>query len=46
VRFAIADADYAVETAALTKAKILRDSATAMIAQANAMPQMVLQLLR
>jgi flagellin len=45
-RSRIQDADYAIETAALTKAMILRDAATAMIAQANATPQMVLSLLR
>jgi flagellin len=45
-RSRIADADYAIETVALTKAEILRESATAMIAQANATPQMVLSLLR
>jgi flagellin len=44
-RSRIADADYAMETAALTKAMILQRSATAIIAQANASPQMVLSLL-
>jgi flagellin len=45
-RSRIADADYATETAALTKAMILRQSATAIVAQANATPQMVLSLLK
>jgi flagellin len=45
-RSRIQDADYATETVVLTKAMILRDAATAMIAQANATPQMVLSLLR
>jgi flagellin len=45
-RSRIADADYAMETASLTKAMILQKSATAIVAQANATPQMVLQLLK
>lgn len=40
------DADYAQETASLSRQQILQQSATAMLAQANQMPQMVLQLLR
>ena len=45
-RSRIQDADYAAETVALTKATILRNAATAMTAQANASPQMVLSLLK
>jgi flagellin len=40
------DADYAQETASLSRQQILQQSATAMLAQANQMPQMVMQLLR
>jgi flagellin len=42
----IMDADYAAETAALTRAQILQQAGTAMLAQANAAPQSVLSLLR
>ena len=42
----IMDADYAVETANLARANILQQAGSAMLAQANAQPQMVLQLLR
>ena len=42
----IMDADYAVETANLARAQILQQAGSAMLAQANAQPQMVLQLLR
>ena len=42
----ILDADFAVETAALTRGQIMQQAATAMIAQANATPQQVLSLLR
>ena len=42
----ITDADYAAETAALTKQTILQESSVAMVAQANALPEMVLSLLR
>lgn len=45
-RSRIRDADYAQETAALSRQQILQQSATAMLAQASQMPQMVLQLLR
>jgi flagellin len=41
----IMDADYAVETANLTRTQILQQAGTAMLAQANALPQSVLQLL-
>jgi flagellin len=42
----IMDADYAAETAALTRAQILQQAGVAMLAQANAAPQSVLSLLR
>lgn len=41
----ILDADFASETAALTRAQILQQAGTAMLAQANALPQNVLSLL-
>jgi flagellin len=40
------DADFAKETAALSRAQILQQAGTAMLAQANALPQQVLQLLK
>ncbi len=45
-RSRIMDADFASETAALTRAQILQQAGTAMLAQANAAPQNVLSLLR
>ena len=42
----IMDADYAQETANLARAQILQQAGTAMVAQANQMPQGVLALLR
>ncbi|MBK7615499.1 MAG: flagellin FliC [Vitreoscilla sp.] len=42
----ITDADYAQETAAMSRAQILQQAGTAMVAQANQQPQMVLQLLQ
>jgi flagellin len=45
-RSRIRDADFAAETAELTRAQILQQAGTAMLAQANAMPQNVLSLLR
>jgi flagellin len=42
----IVDADFAAETAALSRNQILQQAGTAMLAQANAAPQQVLQLLR
>lgn len=42
----ITDADFAVETANLTKAQILQQAGTAMLAQANTLPQNVLSLLK
>jgi flagellin len=41
----IMDADFATETANLSRAQILQKAGTAMIAQANQMPQQVLALL-
>ena len=45
-RSRIQDADFAAETAALARAQVLQQAGTAMIAQANQLPQQVLQLLR
>ena len=42
----IMDTDYAAETANLTKAQILQQAATSILAQANAQPQSVLTLLQ
>ena len=42
----IVDADYAMETAALTRAQVLQQAGTAMVAQANQQPSGVLALLR
>ena len=42
----IADADYARETTALARAQIVNQAATAMLAQANQLPQVVEVLLR
>jgi len=42
----IMDADYATETANLSRANILQQAGTAMLAQANQQPQSVLSLLR
>jgi len=44
-RSRIRDADFAQETANLTRAQILQQAGTAMLAQANALPQNVLSLL-
>jgi flagellin len=44
-RSRIQDADFAAETANLTRAQILQQAGTAMLAQANALPQNVLSLL-
>ncbi len=41
----IQDADFAAETAALARAQILQQAGTAMVAQANQIPQNVLKLL-
>ena len=45
-RSRILDADFAAETANLTRAQILQQAGTAMLAQANAQPNNVLALLR
>ena len=42
----ITDADFAQETANLTRSQILQQAGTAMLAQANGLPQNVLSLLR
>jgi len=42
----IVDADFASETANLSKSQILQQAGTAMVAQANQLPQQVLSLLR
>ena len=41
----IVDADFAVETASLTRSQILQQAGNAMVSQANSAPQSVLQLL-
>ena len=45
-RSRIQDADFAAETANLSRAQILQQAGTAMVAQANQMPQGVLALLK
>jgi flagellin len=45
-RSRILDADFAAETAALTKAQILQQAGVAILAQANSQPQSVLALLQ
>jgi flagellin len=45
-RSRVMDTDYANETAALTKGQILQQAATAMLAQANQMPNVILTLLK
>ena len=45
-RSRIMDTDYASETAKLARAQILQQAGTAMLAQANALPQNVLSLLQ
>ncbi|HSG93747.1 MAG TPA: flagellin, partial [Methylotenera sp.] len=44
-RSRIQDADFAAETANLTRAQILQQAGTAILGQANALPQNVLSLL-
>ncbi|ARG97591.1 flagellin [Legionella micdadei] len=44
-RSRIQDADFAAETSNLTKGQILQQAGTAMLAQANSLPQSVLKLL-
>jgi flagellin len=45
-RSRIRDADFAVETSELTRTQILQQAGTAMLAQANTIPQNVLSLLQ
>jgi len=45
-RSRIEDADFATESAALAKTQVLQQTATAMLAQANASPRLVLQLVK
>jgi flagellin len=45
-RSSIIDTDFASETAKLTKGQIMQQAATAMLAQANQMPNVVLSLLK
>jgi flagellin len=44
-RSRIMDADFAVETANMSRAQILQQAGNAMVAQANQLPQQVLKLL-
>jgi flagellin len=45
-RSRIMDADYSQETTKLSKAQVIQQAATAMLAQANQAPQLVLSLLK
>ena len=45
-RSRIQDTDFAAETANMTKAQILQQAATSILAQANGLPQAALSLLR
>lgn len=45
-RSRILDADFAIETATLTRAQIMQQAGVAIVAQANASPQVALELLR
>ena len=45
-RSRIMDADFAAETASLTRMQVLQQAGVAMLSQANAAPQAVLSLLR
>ena len=45
-RSRIMDADYAVETSELARTQIIQQAGTAMLAQANQLPQTVLSLLQ
>lgn len=45
-RSRIVDADFAAETAQLSRAQVMQQAASAMLAQANSAPQQVLSLLR
>nr|HDN01045.1 flagellin [Deltaproteobacteria bacterium] len=42
----VMDADFAAETAEMTKAQVLQQAGVAMLAQANMLPQAVLSLLQ
>jgi len=44
-RSQIQDADFAAETAAMSRAQILQQAGVSVLSQANAMPQSVLKLL-
>jgi flagellin len=45
-RSRIRDADFAAETAEMTRAQILQQAGVAMVSQANSLPQSVLSLLQ
>ena len=45
-RSRIQDADFAAETANLSKGQVLQQAGVAMLAQANQLPQNILSLLR
>jgi flagellin len=45
-RSRIQDTDFAAETASLTRGQILQQAGTAILAQANSLPNGVLSLLR
>ena len=45
-RSLIADTNFAAETANMARSQILQQAGTAMVAQANQLPQQVLQLLK
>ncbi|MBI3525138.1 MAG: flagellin domain-containing protein, partial [Betaproteobacteria bacterium] len=45
-RSRIQDTDFAAETASLTRSQVLQQAGVAMLAQANALPNLVLQLLK
>jgi flagellin-like hook-associated protein FlgL len=45
-RSRLADTDFALESANLSRAQVLQQAATAMLSQSNARPQQVLSLLR
>jgi len=45
-RSRIMDADFAAETAAMTRAQILQQAGVAMVSQANSLPQLALSLLQ
>jgi len=45
-RSTVIDTDFAAETAQLTKGQIMQQAATAMLAQANQMPNVILSLLK